>query len=483
VVALTLLLYLAVLVAIGVASRRAAAGEEGFLLGGRSLGGAVAALGASASSSSAWTLLGVSGAAYAWGLSAAWLIVGCVGGFALNWLLVGPVVARAGRRAGALTAIDLVAGPRDAPGRRALVAGLALVVLVSLGAYVGAQLQGAGKTFEAVFGIPAWQSILGGAAVVLVYTWLGGFPAVATTDALQGTVMALAAVVLPVAAVGAAGGPAAIAEGLAAVGDPALLSPLGARPAPLGVGFVLGLLGIGLGYPGQPHVLKYFLALSDAPGALRRGRALALSWAAVVYVGMIALGLAGRALYPSLGDGEVVLVVAARDLLPPAVTGVVLAAVLSAMMSTADSQLFVAASTVTHDLRLGGGAGGTRVVVALLTSVAAVTATLGSESIFGRVLFGWAAMGASVGPLLVVRVWWRRRLSNASALAVVAVGALSAAGAHLFFLDLGGAPGLRGVMVHVLPYVLATGLALSLAGPPLGVDPELSPSRPRTGTG
>jgi len=474
--ALTLVAYVVVLIAIGWSARSASVDREGYFLGGRRLGGWGAALGASASSSSAWSLLGVSGAAYAWGLPAVWLIPGCVGGFVLNWLVFAPAVSTEGRGRGAATIIELVAGRPGTAGRPAVTGTAAAIVLVSLGAYVGAQLQGAAKTFEAVFAVPAWETVLVGAAVVLAYTWLGGFQAVSATDAVQGTVMVSTALLLPVAAVAAAGGPAGIWAALSTAGDPQAASLLrGATPA-VGAGFALGLVGIGLGYPGQPHVGKYFLALSDDPRALRRGRAVAVTWAVVVYVGMVALGLAGRALYPELPDGETVFVAAADQLLPAAVAGVVLAAVLSAMMSTADSQLFVAAGTVTHDLgvRLPAGlaAGAvnrevatTRAVAAALTAGAAASALVGDEAIFSRVLFGWAAMGASLGPLLLVRVVLRRELPQRAAIAVLVVGAGTAAVAHLGFIPAGGPPALRGLAVHVVPYALSTGLAFAASSP------------------
>lgn len=457
-VALTLAAYLAALLAIGAAARGRAQGDEGFFLGGRRVGPWVAAVGASASSSSAWTLLGVSGAAYAWGLSAAWLVPGCVGGFVLNWAVFAPRLSAHGRRTGAMTALEAALGPDAGPGARRLAA---TIVLVSLGAYVASQLQGAGKTFEAVFALPPWQTIPVGAAVVLAYTWLGGFPSVSATDAVQGTVMAATAVALPTAALVAAGGPVALAGTLAADAPDGYLSPGGPRAAPLAAGFALGLLGIGLGYPGQPHVAKYFLALSDDPGAVRRARAVAVAWALVVYTGMVTLGLAARAIVPDLADGEVAFVAAARALFPPAVAGVMLAAVLSAMMSTADSQLFVAATTLTHDLGLGGArrVAATRVGLGALMVAAAATALVGDASIFSRVLFGWAAMGASLGPLLLVRVVLRRRLRPGAAVATLATGAGLAAAAHALYADTPLPPALRGVAVHVVPYLAAGAVA------------------------
>jgi sodium/proline symporter len=464
----TLVVYLVVLLALGVWAQRRTKDEGDFFVGGRRTGGLVAAIGAAASSSSAWTLLGVSGAAYSWGLGALWIFPACVGGFLLNWTVFAPALRRFGHRTGAMTLVEAVSG-----GRRVVSAVAAAIVLVSLGAYVAAQLQGAGKTFEAVFEVPATQTIAVGSLVIVAYTLLGGFLAVSLTDTVQGLVMAVSALALPVAALVSVGGPSGLLDDLARVEAEGYLALGGPRPWPVAIGFAAGLLGIGLGYPGQPHVAKYFLALSDDRGVVRRARVIAIGWAVTVYGGMILLGLCGRALFPTLEDGEVVLVVAAERLFPPAVAGVMLAAVLSAMMSTADSQLLVGASTLVHDLGVGGERLAkvtvTRVTVALLTAVAAAAASLGSETIFERVLFGWAAMGASLGPLLLVRVVAKRRIGPGGSLAVLLCGALLAAAAHLFYEDVFGTKSLRGLAIHVLPYVVTTAIAFGVSRP---ADPE-----------
>ena len=188
---------------------------------------------------------------------------------------------------------------------------------------------------------------------------------------------------------------------------------------------MLGTLGIGLGYPGQPHVVNRFMALSDA-AALRRGRVIAIGWAVVVYSGMLALGLAARALYATVPDGEQALFVAAAGLLPPIVGGIALAAVLSAIMSTADSQLLSAAAAVAHDWRgeratAADAPAFARVVVLLLSAAAAGIALFVPADIFSRVLFAWHALGSAFGPLLVARLadW---QLGPAATLAVMLAG-------------------------------------------------------------
>lgn len=458
----TMVIYLAVVLAIGVLAERRTRSETDFLLGGRRTGALVAAVGAAASSSSAWTLLGVSGAAYAWGLAAMWLFPACVGGFALNWFVLAPALRRLSHREGPASVPDILASRASGSTRQALVGLAAGIILLSLGAYVASQFQGAGKTFHAVFDVPAWQAVLIGAGVILAYTMLGGFLAVSLTDTLQGLVMAATAVVLPVAALVEVGGFGGLWDELAALHLDGYLALGGPRPTVLGMGFAAGLLGIGFGYTGQPHVVKYFLALSNNEQTIIRGRRIALGWAVIVYGGMILLGLCGRALFPELADKETVLAVTARALFHPVVAGVMLSAVLSAMMSTADSQLLVASGVVTHDLGLAQrwtSLWPSRATVAVLTLGGALAALFGSEEIFSRVLFGWAAMGAGFGPLLIVRVVLQRQLSSGWTLVVMALGFGLAAGAHIFYNSVSSVAAFRGVFIHVIPFGLALGVA------------------------
>ncbi|MFU8821581.1 MAG: sodium:solute symporter family transporter, partial [Gammaproteobacteria bacterium] len=299
----TLVVYKVALVAIGLWATRRTRDTGDFFLGGRRLGGWVAAISASASSSSAWTLVAVSGMAYLWGWPALWLFPATLSGFLINWLWVGPRLMRASRASGAITLTEFLAGPDAARGwpRRVVVLASG-IVLFSFTFYIAAQFQAAGNAFASAFELEMRTAIMIGAAVVLLYTLLGGFWAVSVTDTLQGLVMALTALVVPIAAVAAAGGPGAVLDALAAQGPSSGGPPTAGIAA---VGFVLGTLGIGLGYPGQPHVVNRFMALRD-PRALRDGKIIALSWAVIIYAGMLTVGLAARALYGGqLADEQV----------------------------------------------------------------------------------------------------------------------------------------------------------------------------------
>jgi sodium/proline symporter len=472
---LTLIVYMAVLLVIGLLAQRRTKDGADFFLGGRRLGPLVAAVGASASSSSVWTLLGVSGAAWAWGLSALWLIPACVGGFALNWFVLAPSLQRHSHRTGAMTIADVLTEGSTRRWRVAVRALAVFIIVLSLGAYIASQFQGAGKIFGTLFGIAEWKAILVGAAVVLLYTVLGGLWAVSLTDTLQGLMMALTAVVLPIAALIEVGGFEPLAAGLRAVPVEGYAEIAGPRVGILAVGFVLGILGIGLGYPGQPHVVKYFMALDASPGNVQRARRYALSWAVIIYCGMVLLGLCGRILFPVLADKERVFIEATVVLFPPIMGGIMIAAVLSAIMSTADSQLLVASSSVVHDAGLGGRSQRgmlvrSRLTVFVLTVAAAIAAQVGSKEIFSRVLFGWAAMGAAFGPLLIVRVVMRRPVSPPRVFAAMFTGFALSVAAHSGYADLFGTSDLKRFAIHVMPWVAAFAVALTGTSRSEGTD-------------
>ena len=405
---ITLLTYKVTLIVIGVWASKRTKNEADFFLGGKRLGPLVAAISASASSSSAWTLLGVSGAAFTWGLSAVWLFPATVLGFLFNWSFIGPRLMRLSRSGGQLTLSEVIAGN---PGHRLFQTNIrvcATIILFSFAFYVASQFQAAGNAFATTFDLGINESILIGGGIIVLYTLLGGFWAVSVTDTLQGLLMAAAAVLLPVAALVAVGGPGDLLAGLRDQDVPQLMRFSGARTGILALGFIIGTLGIGLGYPGQPHVVNRYMALRDQD-ALRIGRRIAMSWAVIVYSGMLVLGWCGRVLYQDSVLGEQVMLHAADALLPPVLAGIVIAAILSAVMSTADSQLLVAASSVAYDWRIKSVCQGeslllTRVVVLILSVLAICLAIFAPDTIFRRVLFAWAAVGSAFGPLVILRV-------------------------------------------------------------------------------
>jgi sodium/proline symporter len=427
----TLITYQVLLLSIGWWASRRTSDNEDFYLGGRKLGAAVAALSASASSSSAWSLLGVSGAAYAWGLPAIWLIPSTLLGFFINWFWVAPRMWQQSREHNALTLTEFIAGPKGDPARKTIMRIGAAVILFSFTFYIAAQFQAAGHTFAATLDIEPVTAIVLGAAIVLAYVMLGGFWAASITDSLQGILMAASAVILPVIALFAVGGPGVLLASLNIEGLSLVTLWTSQESLAAGIGFVIGLAGIGLGYPGQPHVVNRFMAMEDQ-NAIPRARLIAIIWAIIIYTGMVILGWCGRILASALGNGEQVLFALATLLLPSIFAGIMVSAILSAIMSTADSQLLVAASSVSHDIRDGKSATKESLKqarwVVLLIGIAAITlAVYSPEAIFSRVLFAWQALAAAFGPLLIITLWrgpvqpnWRiAAMSSGFALTVI----------------------------------------------------------------
>jgi len=402
VVAVTLLIYLAVLLAIGAWAQRRVGDTADFHLAGRRLGPVVAALSASASSSSAWSLLGMSGAAYAWGLQAVWLIPAVVSGFFINWVFIAPRLQPASHRNQALTLVEFLSKGADAASERRLRLFGALIILFCFTFYVASQFQAAGTAISTALPVGAGTAMVVGAVIVVVYVFLGGFWAASVTDALQGLMMLAVGLLLPVVALVAVGGPVELWRGLEALGDPALLRVVDQPGLLMAIVFVAGLFGIGLGYPGQPHVVNRFMAL-QTPGQVRLARTIALSWATLIYIGMVTLGWCGRVLMPELADGESVLLELAVDLLPAVLGGIITGGVLAAIMSTSDSQLLVAGGAVSHDMRRGNTSLVLdRAVIVLLGIAAVLLALFFPASIFDRVLFAWQVLGNAFGPLLIV---------------------------------------------------------------------------------
>ncbi len=459
---ITLVAYKVLLLGIGWFAQRRTKNETDMYLGGRNMGGLVAAISASASSSSVWTLLGVSGMAYLNGMSALWLFPGCVGGFALNWFLLAPRLRRYSHQSGALTVTEILAGAEGQPGRRAVSILASVIILFSLLTYVASQFSGAGKSFESAFqSMDKTSAILLGSAIVVVYTIMGGFWAVSLTDTVQGLMMAATSLLLPLAALWQVGGFAPLLEGLQEVPVDNYQSLTKGLLPMAGIGMVLGFLGIGLGYPGQPHVVNRFMALRDE-GSLRQGRIYAMSWAVLVYAGMILLGLCGRLLLQAPpDDSEQVFFVLVKMSFPPVVAGIMFAAVLSAIMSTADSQLLVAASTVSHDLGLKGRSDksqllGDRLVILGLSAAAVVTAIFAKDSIYDSVLSAWTALGAAFGPLLLW-IMWRGPLRPWTTFSIMAVGFVSSVLTYHF-----QNKAMHGFDKNFLPYLLVFTLLLVL---------------------
>ena len=398
--------YQCLLLAVGLWASRRTQSSSDFFLGGRKVGPWVTGISYSASASSAWTLLGVSGAAFAIGPSVVWVALGSFSGMIVAWWWIAPRLLEASHQHQLTTFIDYLCDPSDNHRSESLVRSAASIILVAFVFYVAAQFQGAGLVVTEVFAVSDTLAIVCGALVILIYTWLGGYWAVSLTDTIQGVVMCIAAIALPLGTVISLGGLGPVVE----------LIDLGSRrgadtnAATLSaIGFVIGSLAISLGTFGQPHLMVRFMALKDHR-ARRSAALITLIWYLIVFSGMVLTGLVGRGAFDSLNNNEQVFFALSDQVLPPVLAGLLLAAVLSAIMSTADSQLLVCASTLSHDLTDEALKGSPRVLrrgrwaVVIVVVLAVLVALFLPAPIFSRVLFAWSALGSALGPTLFARL-------------------------------------------------------------------------------
>ena len=424
-VLITIVIYNLLLIAIGLWAKKRTSNQDDFYLGGRTLGPVVAALSASASSSSAWSLLGVSGAAYVWGLSAVWLLPGVLVGYVVSWTWVAPRLMEISQQTGAVTLPELLFGDFNAKEKTILLRLTTIIITCSLIVYVAAQFQGAGTAFSSALGISQELSIIVGALVILAYTFIGGFWAVSITDSIQAILMLIVALFLPlVLLMVLIGGFDDLIFGIKAIGTQAEGSFTGVHTGLMGLGFIIGTISIGFGYPGQPFVVNRFMAARDIK-TIKRGRIIAIGWATIIFGGMILLGLSAKVAYSTIGDPESVLFFVSQRLFGPVFAGVITAAVLSAIMSTADSQLLAVASSVDRDWKGGKDTnlGSARIAIIIVVITATIIALYAPETIFNRVVFAWTALGSSLVPMVFSKVLdWK--VSSISAGASILTGFL-----------------------------------------------------------
>jgi len=433
VIAATFLAYLLAVLIIGVVAWRRTRNLRDYILGGRSLGEWVTALSAQASDMSGWLLLGLPGYAYLAGLESIWLLLGLFVGTYANWKFVAERLRRETERyCDSLTLPDYFeARFEDRSRALRIVSGICILVFFTF--YTSSGLVAGGKLFESVFGMPyLWAVSAGGAAVVL-YTFFGGFLAVSWTDFLQGSLMLLALAAVAVIGVQSSGGPMGLAASLHTA-NPELLNALTqVSGQPLGWIAIVSLLGWGLGYCGQPHILARFMAIRR-PADIARSRFIAMSWVSVALVCGTLVGLAGIGLVsPPLqgADSEKVFMVLATTLFHPVVAGICLAGILAAVMSTADSQLLVASSAVAEDFYRGlwrRDAGQHemlwvgRLAVVAIALVAFYLARDPDSKVLELVAYAWAGFGASFGPSILLSLYWKGMTRNGALAGIIAGG-------------------------------------------------------------
>ena len=412
------IVYVGIMLWIGYTVSRSTYSPTDFFLANRSLKAWVTAVSSTASSESAWAVLGTVGLAYKDGLSALWFFPGCLLGYALNWFFVAERLRKHSREKKTLTIPDYL--ETHFTDNTHLIRIISVIIIFAcMMAYIAAQFLAIGKTFDAIFDIPHLVSIPIGGTIIIIYTMMGGFRAVAWTDFIQGLIMVVGLVVLSLAAVIELGGFSVIAQKVNEAA-PTALTLMGGKTIPVFLGSMVGLLGIGLGYPGQPHVITRYMAAKDSK-TIKKGMWIAFGWGTLMYSSAILLGICGQVLFPGLADAEHLFPIAAENLLPVFFTAIVLTGVLSAIMSTVSSQIIVAASAIAHDIY-------SKVIHVSLTSSqiikisrltifaiglgAMLVALMDTRVIFWFVLFAWSGLGASFGPVILFTLYSKKVTRN-----------------------------------------------------------------------
>ena len=422
--------YFLLMLAIGIfAWKKSTSNVSEFMLGGRQLSPAVAALSAGASDMSGWMLMGLPGAVYAAGLDAAWIAVGLLAGAWANYGLVAPRLRVYTEIADDAITIPDFLEKRFADRSRLLRLIASLVIVIFFTLYTSAGLVAGGKLFEASFGLDYQLGLWVTAGVVIAYTLFGGFLAVSLTDFVQGIIMFAALVLVPVVTIAEVGGWTATAAAVTAA-DPDFLAWF-AGTSSLGI---LSSLAWGLGYFGQPHIIVRFMAVRsvrDMPTTRRIG----MGWMLITIIGSLLCGVAGRAWIAGtatpLADPETIFILLSQTLFNPYVAGFLLAAILAAIMSTISSQLLVSSRSLTGDfyhLYVRKTAGQRELVlVGRLATLAVALVAIGlamdrSSSILALVGNAWAGFGAAFGPVMLLALHWRG-LTRDGALAGIIAGA------------------------------------------------------------
>lgn len=437
---ISLALYFIAMLGIGLYAYKTSTDDvSGYMLGGRSLGPGVTALSAGASDMSGWMLMGLPGAIYVSGVSQLWIAVGLIIGAWLNYLIVAPRLRMYTEVANdSITIPDFFANRFD-DRSRALRVFSSLVIIVFFTLYTSASLVAGGKLFDSSFGMDYSTGLWVTAGVVCAYTLFGGFLAVSMTDFVQGCIMIIALVLVPIVAIFDLGGMTQVTSTVRDINpdflsffrDGAIADSMVNQLSFLGI---ISLLAWGLGYFGQPHIIVRFMAIrsvKDIPTARRIG----ISWMIISIIGAMVTGFVGIAYVAetrmTLPDPETIFIIFSQFLFHPLIGGFLLAAILAAIMSTISSQLLVTSSSLTEDfykaflrrdasdrelVRVG------RISVLVVSLVAIYLAWDPDSTILGLVANAWAGFGAAFGPVIILSLYWKR-MNRHGALAGMLIGA------------------------------------------------------------
>lgn len=434
-IALAFMLYLVLMMSIGLYYSRRQKNLSSYILGDRQLGPWLTSMSAEASDMSGWMLMGLPGYAYLHGLSAFWTGIGLIIGTWANWLLVSQRLRNYTEVANNSLTIPDYLSNRFEDRKNGLRLICALFIILFFIIYTSSGFVAAGKLFNTIFGIPYLHALLLGAFVVVFYTFLGGFSAVALTDFIQGTMMFFTVIYVPVAATIAMGGPMPTLDILSKEGaDFFSFFPDSTGMSALLV-MIVSSLGWGLGYFGQPHILVKFMAIGD-PKKLKKSTRIAMTWVLLSLTFAIAIGVVGKAYLSTPlenANAERVFILMAESLSAPFITGIIWSAILAAIMSTSSSQLLVTSSAVSRDLFQAflkkDASEKTLIRVSRLSVllVSAIAVYLGSDPnsyIFSIVSYAWAGFGACFGATVLLSLYWKR-MTLKGAYAGVIVGGVT----------------------------------------------------------
>ena len=411
--AITFVGYLLVMVCVGFYAYYHTRSYGDYILGGRSLGGFVTALSVGASDMSGWLLMGLPGAVYLAGISQSWIGIGLVLGSYINWCVVASRLrVYTEKTHNALTLPDYFSHRfEDKQNLLRIIA--AVVILLFFTIYCASGVVAGARLFENTFSMSYETALILGAAATICYVFVGGFLAVSWTDTIQALLMCLALIVTPIAVMYDLGGFTAATECVASV-DIKMLNILEGHTL---VGIV-SLLAWGLGYFGQPHILVRFMAIRTSK-EVKQATHIAMTWVILSLAAAVAVGMVGRVYLTTPLEGtasETVFLVMTNELFPPIATGLILSAVLAAIMSTASSQLLVAASAFAQDfyrtlLRKDAEQKElvwiSRASVLVIASLAIFLGLNPNNFILDMVSYAWAGFGAAFGPALLMSLFWR----------------------------------------------------------------------------
>lgn len=439
-------LYLMIMMGIGVFFFFKNKNVADYVLGGRSLNPWVAAMSAQASDMSGWLLLGLPGTAYilfAGTTEAIWTAIGLAIGTYVNWLIVAKRLRQYTKVSGdAITLPEFFQNRfRDKSGVLKAISAVFIVIFFLF--YTASMFSASAKLFKTVFGMQYIWALVLGVFIIVFYTFMGGFLAVCWTDLLQGVLMFVTLVVTPFVCIARLGGLESVSQMLNNMGESFTWLPYTEGGA-LNVALLVSSLAWGIGYFGQPHILPRFMGIRTAK-EIRPARVIATVWVVITLAAAVIIGVLGKFLLPNLADPESVFMDMTTTLYPAVLAGIMLTAVMAAIMSTADSQLLVTSSSITTDLYRGlinkkasekSVLWVSRIAVMVVSVIAALIVCVENpvegtllakinQSVFDLVAFAWAGFGAAFGPTVLFSLFWKR-MTKWGALAGIIIGGVTA---------------------------------------------------------